>query len=211
MLKVSDILKEMELRYKNNFKLKFTHQVTYWAAKIHAKVTGNNAFFERYFSVIDNVIYIPVSKTDVMANPLDYESMLRHEYCHLLQSKQESKFKTKYLLTSHYRLLFELEAYCHNLAASRNHRAIWPTAEAIQNVRYNMSYGSIYMMHIPSLPFLNNERIALFDEGIELLVDMCCKTVLDEFTVRYLRDYGRLPSGKFKELEKAVARFLQLV
>jgi hypothetical protein len=213
MLKINDIIgKEMMLRSKDDTMFRFTHLITYYAAKIHAKITKNNAFFERYFHTIDEVIYVPRKlMLDITVNRDHYEATIRHEYCHLLQSRQEKFYKAKYLLSSHYRMLFELEAYCHNLAASVNYSGAMPEQDVKDVVIRNLDCGSIYMMQYPSKPFLDNDQIVHWHQGVRHLVDIASRSVADEFTAHYLRDYGRLPLNKLKELERAVARLLAAI
>lgn len=213
MLKIRDIVgKEMTLRSKDDVAWRFIHIVAYWAMFFYSKVSGDNAYFERYFTTIDEIIYVPKSKMLDMQSRLDlYEATIRHEYCHLLQSRQEKWYKTKYLLFSRYRLLFELEAYCHDLAYSRNYSGLYPSTESKSKVVLNLQYGSIYKMHIPSKPFMRERQREHWNGGVRHLVDMASRIVADEFTARYLRDYGRLPYNKFKELDRAIERLLKAI
>lgn len=210
MLKLRDIVgKEMMLRAKSDVEFKFTHLITYYAALFYSWVKKDNSFFTRYFHTIDNVIYVPDQRLmDMNANLDLFEPTIRHEYCHYLQSRQEKWYKTKYLLKSKYRMIYELEAYCHDLAYSRNYTGLYPSTESKEKVIRNLSYGSIYMMHIPSKPLLSSAQIEHWNSGVKHLVDMASRIVADEFVARYMRDYGRLPYNRYKELERAIQRLL---
>ncbi len=210
MLSIKSILDQFEVRLKSKPKFKLLDRFVFGIAYLYSFIKRDNSFYNRYITVLGNRLYVPDEQFDLYKEPdKDRQLVLRHEYCHLLQSKQERWYKLKYIFSSKYRLLYELEAHCHQLAGYRDYAGRFADLETILRIRSQFFYGSIYHFHIPFKFKLSNEQKKEWDNAMSRLIDKCNKECSDHFTALYLRDYGRLPSSTFKRLERDIEHALE--
>lgn len=210
-MEYESILKEVTVLKKSEPQWK--HLPIFWIMSMICAIRKDWSFYERYVTTIGNTIYVP--DKDYLGYSLgapNYEAIIRHEYCHVLQSNQDGwRYYVRYLLSSKYRMLYEIEAYCHQLAASRNYKGGDPAPFARNSVIANFTYGSIYMFHLPKRLKLNANQQALWNSMIERLVADASNLSRDEFVARYLRDYGRLQGTAYRQLERHVKRILDSI
>lgn len=205
MLHLSSIASEFDVRPKNKPKMSLIHLLVFAFAWIYSLLSRDKSFFERYVTTIDNTMYVPVARlADFQSLNWSTEATYRHEYAHLLQSRQEKWYRLKYIFSSKYRLLYELEAYCHEIAHSAGYAVKQADLDVVQRVKIQMSYGSIYRFSFPFKLRLVADQQLRWNAGVDRLVNDCVRLCREDFNVKYLRDYGRLHSAQFKQIERHI-------
>lgn len=209
-MKYESVLKQMEIRKKSD--PKWIHAPVFWFMSVLSFVRKDWSFYERYVNTLGSTMYVPDKDygSYISGHP-SHEILVRHEYCHTMQYQQEGlKQLLRYVFSSKYRMLYEIEAYCHALAGSRNYRGGEPEPWAKNHILSNFKANSIYMFWLPKRFKLSSEERENWDNMVARLVQDASLLCRDEFVARYLHDYGRLPSTAYKALERHIDRILRV-
>ena len=113
-------------------------------------------FLEDFTTVVGDVVYVSVSKTDAPA------ATLRHEAVHICQRKDEGAWLhgARYMLSAKWRLRYEIEAYAEDLRSGRS----------IENVTQALTKPAGYILGMDAgevRPLVEAEarRVANEDQG----------------------------------------------
>lgn len=206
-MQYSTLMKEFDLRKKSD--PKWTHLPVFWFMSLFCTVTKDWSFYETHANTLGDCLYVPDKSYNgyASADPL-YEQVFRHEYCHVLQYKTgKIKYLLGYLLSSKQRMLLEIEAYCHQLACSKNYKGGLAQDWAKEVVTKAFSSSSPYFFWLPRK--LSLKAPDDWDDLNRSLVREAVNICRDEYTVKYLRDYGRLPRVDLRRLENQIDRILK--